>query len=202
MGNAAFSPYFGYYTELLTNPRPGTLDLQAVHALLSGPTLREKTDRVRAAPAGSLLQICIENALPAITTAGVFAPQRTDESLTRFSRCLLLDFEQVPDVAAARADLLADPILAPELLLVFDNIQGTGFRAVVATFPGAAGRWPAPGQPRLTPAQASRVLAENFLGWAIHVQAWHGLRARPHAKNLNHACLLGYDPAAWLAPGW
>jgi hypothetical protein len=197
---AAFVPRFGYSPA--PDTKPAVLDLRAVYALLTGPALRQKTARVQAAPAGSIVQAGIINTLPTITTAGVFASRCADENLTQFSRCLLLDFEQVPSVAAARAALLADPVLGPEILLLFDSPQGRGFRAIVAAFPGAPGCWPASGQPDLTPTEARQSLAANFLGWSIHVQAWHGLRARPHTKTLTHACRLGHDPAAWLAPGW
>ena len=203
MKTPAFVPHFGFYKSPLTNPRPEAvpLDLRAVYELLTGPVLREPTARLRAAPAGSLIQKGIENGLPAITGAGVFLPHRADANLTRFSRCLLLEFDTVPDVAAARAALLADPVLTPALLLVFANPQGGGLRVLLAAFPSADG-WPAPYQPDFTPAQASRVVAENFLGWAIWIQERHGLRARPHGRTLTHACPLGYDPAAWLAPSY
>jgi hypothetical protein len=203
MKTPAFVPLFGFCKRPSTNPRPeaSPLDLRAVYALLTGPALRELTARLRAAPAGSLIQKGIENGLPAITGAGVFLPHRADENLIRFSRCLLLEFDTVPDVAAARAALLADPVLMSALLLVFVSPRGGGLRVVLATFPSYGG-WPTPHQPDITPVQAGRVLAENFLGWAIWIQEQHGLRARPHGRTLPHACPLGYDPAAWLAPGW
>ena len=205
MKTPAFVPYFGHYKSPSNNAQPeaALLDLRAVYALLSCPTLREPTARLRAAPVGSKAAQAAENGLPCFTGAGVFVPHRADADLTRFSRCLLLEFDTVPDVAAARAALLADPVLAPALLLVFASPRGTGLRVVLAAFlPGGIGNWPAPHEPDLTPAQAGRVLAENFLGWAIWIQERHGLRARPHGRTLPHACPLGYDPAAWLAPGW
>lgn len=204
MKTPAFVPRFGYCKAPIANLRPeaAPLDLRAVYALLTGPTLRELTARVQAAPAGSLVQTCVENGLPTITGAGVFLPDRADANLTRFSRCLLLEFDNVPDVAAARAALLANPVLAPALLLLFASPRGTGLRVVLAAFPDIIGSWPAPHQSDLTPAQARRVLTENFLGWGIHIQERHGLRAQTHGRTLPRACPLGYDPAAWLAPGW
>ena len=203
MRTPAFVPRFGHYKGPITHLHPEStpLDLRAVYALLTGPTLREPTARLRAVPAGSPAAQAAENVLPAITGAGIFLPHRADANLTRFSRCLLLEFDTVPDVAAARAALLADPVLTPALLLVFASPRGGGLRVLLSAFPSADG-WPTSHQPNFTPAQASRVMAENFLGWAIWIQERHGLRARPHGRTLTHACPLGYDPAAWLAPGY
>ena len=199
----AFVPRFGHYKGPQTNsrPEPVPLDLRAVYALLISPALREPTARLRAALASSPAAQAAENVLPAITGAGVFLPHRADANLTRFSRCLLLEFDAVPDVAAARAALLADPVLTPALLLVFASPQGRGLRVVLSAFPSGGG-WPTSHQPDLTPADAGRVVAENFLGWAIWIQERHGLRARSHGRTLTRACPLGYDPAAWLAPGY
>ena len=198
-----FVPRFGHYKGPLGNfvPEPAPLELRDVYQLLTGPALREPTARLRAAPAGSPAAQAAENALPALTGAGVFLPHRADANLAQFSRCLLLEFDTVPDVATARAALLADPVLTPALLLVFASPRGSGLRVMLAAFPSSAG-WPTLHQHDLTPADASRVLAENFLGWAIWIQERHGLRARPHGRTLPHACQLVYDPAAWLAPGW
>ena len=198
-----FVPYFGHYKSPRTNLRPeaALLDLRAVYGLLTGPTLRKPTARLQAAPAGSPAAQAAENTLPALTGAGVFSPHRADENLIRFSRCLLLEFDTVPDVTATRAALLADPVLAPALLIVFASPRGTGLRVLLAAFPSGSG-WPTLHQSDLTPTQASRVLAENFLGWAIWIQERHGLRARAHGRTLPNACPLGYDPAAWLASGY
>ena len=201
----AFVPYFGHYKSPRPTQQPeaALLDLRAVYALLTGPTLQAPTARLRAAPAGSPAAQAAENALPCFTGAGVFSPHRADAHLARFSRCLLLEFDTVPDVAAARAELLADPMLAPALRLLFASPRGTGLRVLLAAFlPGGIDNWPAPHEPDLTPAQAGRVLAENFLGWTIWIRERHGLRARAHGRTLPHACPLGYDPAAWLAPGY
>ena len=203
MKTPAFVPRFGLYKSPLTNPRPeaAPLDLRTVYALLTGPALREPTARLRAAPAGSPAAQAAENALPAITGAGVFLPHRADANLTRFSRCLLLEFDTVPDVAAARAELLADPVLAPALLLLFASPRGTELRALIAAAPGSLLDWPPPGKPDLTPKQARRVLAENFNWWALHLSK-RGLSPYPKPQPLSQLHLLSYDPAAWLAPGW
>ena len=153
MKTPAFVPYFGHYKSSSNNSQPeaALLDLRAVYALLSCPTLREPTARLRAAPVGSPAAQAAENTLPALTGAGVFSPHRTDENLIRFSRCLLLEFNTVPDVAAACAALLADLVLAPALRLVFASPRGGGLRVLLSAFPSADG-WPALHQPDFTTA--------------------------------------------------
>ena len=199
-----FVPRFGHFRGPVSNirPEPQPLELRQIHALLTGPTLREITERIRTAPAGSPEQTRLKNTLPYITGAGVFIPKRADVQLTIFSRCILLDFDKVPDVTAARAALLADRLLAPALLLLFVSPRGHGLKAVFAADPGKLGTWPAPKhyEPSPSHTEAKAVLNDNFNALAPYLADRYGLAPDPAAKSLSQPCFLCYDPAAHLAP--
>lgn len=200
-----FTPLFSFFRGPITNltPELQPLDLRAVHALVTGPRLKELTEELRAAAGTERARI--KKRLPYVTGAGTFPGGRQDAHLARFSRCLLLDMDKLADPAAVRAALLADPQLLPLLQMIFISPSGNGLKLLLAAAPAPLPSWPEPhenGASDLTVAQAREVMAANFNGYALYLKARHGLEADSKATSLSHACFLCFDPEAWLSPEW
>jgi hypothetical protein len=90
------------------------------------PRLRPKVEALRAAP--NHKQDRLKRELDYVTPAGSFAPTRANAHLQEASNLLVLDFDDLPDVAAARKLLLTDAILGPEIALLFISPSGTGLK--------------------------------------------------------------------------
>jgi len=95
----------------------------------------------------------------------------------------VLDFDHLSDVGAARASLLADEVLAPDLVLLFTSPSGDGLKLVARTDPTA---------PHL----------ESFRAYADYLT--HRLELQPDeaGKDVARACFVPYAPDAWLAPAY
>ncbi|GAB3231270.1 hypothetical protein GCM10027346_17580 [Hymenobacter seoulensis] len=86
----------------------------------------------------------------------------------------------------ARAALLADALLAPEIVLVFVSPSGDGLKALVKADPNAGH-------------------LDNFRAYAAYLTGRYatlGLRPDEAGKDVARACFVPYAPDAWLAPGF
>jgi len=180
------APRFSYYRGgiLATVPYAAITPAQ-LHTVLTSPRHRARTDALRAAPVGSPQRAELKKGLDYVTPAGTFA-RRANDALAEPSGLLVLDFDHVPDVAAARAALLADALLAPELVLLFTSPSGDGLKALVRTDPTAAH-------------------LDNFRAYAGYLTGHYGplgLTPDEAGKDVARACFVPYAPDAWLAPAY
>ncbi|UOQ80490.1 BT4734/BF3469 family protein [Hymenobacter sp. 5414T-23] len=154
-------------------------------AVLTSPRHHARTEALRAAPVGSPERAELKKRLDYVTPAGTFT-RRANDALAEPSGLLVLDFDHLPDVGTARAALLADELLAPELVLLFTSPSGDGLKAFVRTDPTAAH-------------------LDNFRACAAYLAAHYaplGLCPDEAGKDLARACFVPYAPDAWLAPAY
>ena len=111
-----------------------------------------------------------------------------------------MDFDNLADVGAARAALLADKHLAPALLLLFTSPGGNGLKALLRAAPAPLGGYPNGSPEGLPAADARRLLAANFDTLAAYLTARHGLTPDRAAAALSQPCYLCHAPDAWLNP--
>ena len=180
------SPRFSYYRGGIaaTLPYAAITPLQ-LYTVLTGGRHRARTEAIRAAPVGSPQRAELKKGLDYVTPAGTFT-HRANAGLVKASGLLPLDFDHVPDVGAARAALLADILLAPELVLLFTSPSGDGLKAFVRTDPAAAHL------------DTFRAYAD-YLG---RTYAALGLVPDEAGKDVARACFVPYAPDAWLAPAY
>ena len=180
------SPRFSYYRDGIatTTPYAAITQLQLYMVLICGRH-RARTEALRAAAVGSSQRAELKKGLDYVTPAGTFT-RRADEGLVKASGLLPLDFDHVPDVGAARAALLADALLATELVLLFTSPSGDGLKAFVRTDPTATH-------------------LDNFRAYAAYLGAHYtalGLVPDEAGKDVARACFVPYAPDAWLAPAY
>ena len=183
-GNTA--PLFSYYRGGIAATVPyAAITPAQLFAELTSPRRRPQTEALRAAPVGSPQRAELKKRLDYVTPAGTFT-RRANDALAVTSGLLVLDFDHVPNVGAARAALLADELLAPELVLLFTSPSGDGLKAFVRSDPTAAH-------------------LDNFRACAAYLAAHYaplGLCPDEAGKDVARACFVPYAPDAWLAPAY
>ena len=174
---------FSFYEGGIGNTTPTTvLTLADLHAVLVSPRYSARTKALREAT-DIQARKTIKKTLDYVTPAGVFS-HRANAGVRSISGLLVLDFDHMPDVDAARAALLADALLAPGLALMFTSPSGNGLKVIFWTDP-----------------EADHL--GNFRGYADYLKAHYahlGLVPDEAGKDLARACFVPHDPAAWLAP--
>ena len=150
--------------------------------IISGEN-RAKIEALRNTPADSTERIDAKQRLDYVTPAGIFT-RRANEGLVTISGLIVLDFDHLSDVAAARAALLADVLIRPELVLLFVSPSGDGLKALLLTDPTVSH-------------------LANFRAYADYLRASYatlGLIPDESGKDVARACFVSHDPEAWLAP--
>ena len=186
VGGSAAGHLFSYYRGGIAATLPyAAITLLQLYTELTCGRHRARTEALRAAPVGSPQRADLKKGLDYVTPAGTFT-HRANAGLVKASGLLPLDFDHVPDVGAARAALLADALLAPDLVLVFVSPSGDGLKAFVRTDPTAAH-------------------LDNFRAYAAYLGAHYaalGLVPDEAGKDVARACFVPYAPDAWLAPAY
>ncbi|WP_170172451.1 BT4734/BF3469 family protein [Hymenobacter rigui] len=151
--------------------------------MVHGPRFAAATEWLRQAPAGSEQRAERKKALDYVTPAGTFAPTRANGNLQTSSGLLVLDFDHLPDVAAARAVLLSDALLQPGLVLLFTSPGGEGLKALLEADPAASH-------------------LDNFRALSGYLAGCYGpeLQPDPSGKDVARACFVCHDADAWLSP--
>ena len=180
-------PRFSYFQGGICNAgKPyAAITPAQLYQVLTSTRHRARTDALRAAPVGSPQRDALKRGLDYVIPAGTFA-RRAIEGLEKESGLLVLDFDHVPDLTAARAALLTDKLLSPEWVLLFTSPSGDGIKV-------------------LARAEASVTHSENFRAYADYLGRVYGtLNLRPDetGKDVCRACFVPYAPDAWLAPAY
>ncbi|TVT39656.1 hypothetical protein FNT36_18620 [Hymenobacter setariae] len=183
----AAAPYlFSYYRGGITVTAPyKTITPAQLFAVLTSDRHRATTEALRAAPVGSPQRTELKKSLDYVTPAGTFT-RRANGALAEASGLLVLDFDHLLDLPAARAALLADADVGPAIALLFTSPSGDGLKAIVETDPVGSH-------------------LENFQFCAEHLTEHYadlGLIPDKSGKDVARACFVPYDPAAWLAPAF
>ena len=179
------SPRFSYYRGGIAAILPyAAITPAQLYTVLTCGRHRARTEALRAAAVGSPQRAELKKGLDYVTPAGTFT-RRANNALDTASDLLVLDFDHV-DVGAARAALLADALLAPELVLLFISPSGDGLKVFVHTDPAATH-------------------LDNFRAYAAYLGAHYaalGLVPDEAGKDVARACFVPYAPDAWLAPAY
>ena len=183
---AAGGPLFSYYRGGIAATTPyASITPGQLYAVLVSPRHKGRTEALRAAAVGTPERDALKRGLDYVTPAGTFT-RRANNALERASGLLVLDFDHVPDVGTARAALLADELLADELVLLFTSPSGDGLKALVRADPNAAH-------------------LDNFRAYAAYLAGHYGplgLRPDEAGKDVARACFVPYAPDAWLAAAY
>lgn len=184
IGNAAL--LFSFFRGGITATLPyAAITPAQLYTVLTSPRHRARTEALRAAPVGSPQRAALKKGLDYVTPAGIFA-RRSNDALAATSGLLVLDFDHLPDLGAARTALLADALLAPELVLLFTSPSGDGLKALVRADPTAGH-------------------GDNFRAYAGYLAAHYaalGLCPDEAGKDVARACFVPYAADAWLAPAY
>ena len=180
------APLFSYYRGPIRNTTPhAAINLGQLYGVLISPYARAATETLRAAPVGSPQRAELKQRLDCVTPAGVFT-RRANNALETPSGLMVLDFDHVPDLAAARAALLADDVLNGQLLLLFTSPSGDGLKAFVRT----------------DPTTSHLNIFRGYANYLSDQYAALGLVPDEAGKDVARACFVSYDPVAWLSPTW
>ncbi|QNH60998.1 BT4734/BF3469 family protein [Hymenobacter sediminicola] len=177
-------PRFSYFRGGIRTAAPyTTITPHQLWEMVHGPQFATATNWLREAPAGSEQRAERKRALDYVTPAGTFAPTRANGNLQTPSGLLVLDFDHLPDVAAARAALLSDALLQPGLVLLFTSPGGEGLKALLEADPAASH-------------------LDNFRALSGYLAGCYGpeLQPDPSGKDVARACFVCHDAAAWLSP--
>lgn len=177
-------PRFSLFRGGIKSVKPtGEITLAQLHDELTGPRWKELTARLRAVGRGARGYETIKSSLDNVTPAGTFTPTRARRNLAAASGLIVLDFDKLPDVAAARAALLADPAVGPVVAMLFVSPSGDGLKCIL------------PLDDRATHldnfARLSRYLSRKY--------AALGLIPDDSGKDVSRACFLCHDPHAYLS---
>ncbi|QKG54376.1 hypothetical protein GKZ67_19445 [Hymenobacter sp. BRD67] len=117
-----------------------------------------------------------------MTPGGVFT-QRNERGLVAPSGLMVLDFDKLVDLAAARSALLADPKLGPAVVLLFTSPSGDGLKCFL-------------------PTDTTATYLDNFKGVSRYLSRKYaalGLVPDESGKDISRACFLAHDPDAYLS---
>lgn len=177
-------PRFSYFRGGISTTIPhASITPGQLFAELISDRHRVRTAALRAVPRGSAEHRSLKNGFDYVTPAGVFA-RRRNASLSLPSGLLVLDFDHIPDLHAARTALLSDKLIVPELALLFTSPSGDGLKALVQTDMRASHQ-------------------DSFRAWADYIGRLYadvGLIPDEAGKDPARACFVPHAPDAWLAP--
>ena len=182
---------FSYFNAgIYGHPVPcASVTVAKLHQVITSPpaSLRQRCNAARAefmAAGNSDTYKKLKQQLDHVSPSGTFAPWRDANHLQERSGWLVLDFDHLPDLDTARAALLNDELLKPEIGLLFTSPSGAGLKALLA-------------------ADLRVSHLDNFNGYADYIAEYYapfGLIADRSGKDIARACFLSYAPDAWLNP--
>jgi hypothetical protein len=180
-------PRFSLFRGGIKSVKPTSeITLAQLHDELTGPRWKELTARLRAVGRGAREYETIKSSLDNVTPAGTFAPTRARRNLAAASGLIVLDFDKLPDVAAARAALLADPAVGPVVAMLFVSPSGDGLKCIL-------------------PLDDRFLHLDNFTRLSRYLSRKYaplGLVADDSGKDVSRACFLCHDPHAYLSPDY
>jgi hypothetical protein len=182
--NALKAPLFSYFRGGIRTAAPyAAITPRQLWEVIQSPRFALATALLRQAPTGSEQRVEQKKTLDYVTPAGTFAPTRSNSNLQASSGLLVLDFDHVPNVPAARAALLSDTLLQPGLVLLFTSPGGEGLKAILETDPVASH-------------------LDNFKALSGYLISCYGseLQPDPSGKDVARACFVCHDADAWLSP--
>jgi hypothetical protein len=182
--NALKAPLFSYFRGGIRTATPyAAITPRQLWQVIQSPRFALVTALLRQAPAGSEQRAEQKKTFDYVTPAGTFAPTRANGNLQASSGLLVLDFDHLPDVPAARAALLSDTLLQPGLVLLFTSPGGEGLKAILE-------------------ADSTASHLDNFRILAGYLAGCYGpeLQPDPSGKDVARACFVCHDADAWLSP--
>lgn len=180
---ADYGPRFSLFRNGIKSVKPSAdTTPAALYADIISGRLRLHTEQLRAAGRGAADYNRLKSSLDYVTPGGVFS-QRSERGLVAASGLMVLDFDKLPNLTAARAALLSDPQLGAAVVLLFRSPSGDGLKCLLPTDPTATH-------------------LDNFKGvsrYLTHKYAALGLVPDESGKDISRACFLAHDPDAYLS---
>ena len=172
------SPLVSYFRAPIQNVKPSEcIDLEEVYRRITGTSYFAVTQSLRKLQDPKLQRSFKASRLDYVTFSGVFS-KRCEEGLLEHSGLLVVDLDQLENLAEARQLLLNDKELATELL--FTSPSGNGLKWVVEC--------------DLSQYSHSRY----FQAVSSYLWQTYRLKADASGRDVSRACFLGYDPLAVL----
>ncbi|MBP6979028.1 MAG: DUF3987 domain-containing protein [Bacteroidales bacterium] len=173
---------FSYFSRPITNRYPTrTVDLATVHELITSPTFKYATERLRQLPPRS--PQCADyksSSFDYVTFSGVFS-HRQKNGLVSHSGLLTLDFDDIPDPAELKHQLSTDPFFPNGLIYISPSGQGL--------------KW-------ITPIDTKECSHENWLdALGNYIFSTYGYEIDRTGRDVSRASFLCHDPDAILTTG-
>ncbi len=170
-----------YFDRGIQQAKPDqALDLSDILSMIKRPILAQKIKALRAEKDAGR-QEALKRQLPYCTFSGEFQHRRRDDPSFKHSGLIVLDFDHLENVKAARAKVEKDPFV----MVSFVSPRGAGLKVIV--------RIPADKDAH----------EKHFRAAAHYFKAKYNLTADESGKDYSRACFLACDPEAYansLAP--
>ena len=180
------SNLFSYFLPPITNTHPiKTVGPGELWDEITSDRHKALTERIRATT-NDAERRKLKALLPYVTPAGCFVHPRRDKDLIVPSNMVVMDYDNVPSVPVARAVLMADEVLAGNLMLMFTSPTGNGIKAFLRTDPD----------------ETHLANFRNYTDYLSRKYRGLGLEADESGKNLSRLCYVPHDPTAYLHPSF
>jgi hypothetical protein len=178
--NKAEVPSFSFFQRPVTNTIPSKeVNLVDIYNLIKGPSLEEITACLRSIANPKQAKKYKATWFHYVTFSGTFT-RRNDNSLTRHSGLLTIDFDNLPDLPALKERLLDDEYFETELL--FTSPSGNGLKWIIP----------------ISLAQATH--RQYFESISNYMLQTYGFPIDPSGKDISRACFLSHDAGVFINP--
>ncbi|WP_081740516.1 BT4734/BF3469 family protein [Aquimarina pacifica] len=175
-------PKFSYFHRNLFNLYPNeSLDIPKTYEMIRHPIRKYKTEKLRSLGAAQQKIFKRQN-FDYVTFSGTFT-KRANNSLIKHSNLLTVDIDDVQDqsrLEEIKEILLHDPYFPTELLFV--SPRGNGLKWVV----------------EISLKEVSH--GDYFTAISKYLKQTYTIEIDTHGEDVARACLLPYDPNAYIHP--
>ena len=169
---------FSYFRAPISNTRPSeSLNLPQLYTRIAGPLFEQQTQALRQLEDPKQARQYKAAHFPYVTFGGCFE-KRSDKQLLQPSGLLVMDLDDLPEVAPVREALIAQTSYETELLFV--SPSGNGLKWVTA----------------YSPQQISH--QEYFRELSCYLEAVFALTPDPSGRDLSRACFICRDEEVFI----
>jgi len=166
-------PQFSYFEPPISNTRPsGTMTLPQLYRRISSTELQQVTQQLRQQDSPAEARKFKASHFPYVTFGGRFE-KRSDKHLLQPSGLMVIDLDDVPEMAAVRKALIAE--VDYETQLLFTSPSGRGLKWITSYLPQ----------------QISHL--DYFRLLCSYLEAMYGLRPDESGKDISRACFISWD---------
>ena len=166
-------PRFSYFEPPISNTKPsGTMTLPQLYRRIISTELQQVTQQLRQQEDPAEARKFKAAHFPYVTFGGRFE-KRSDKHLLQPSGLMVIDLDDVPEIAAVREALIAEVDYETQLLFVSPSGKGLKW---VTSYPHQ---------------QISHL--DYFRLLCSHLEALYGLRPDESGKDISRACFISWD---------